>query len=72
MNLSDEELDDTNINSIDTSTSTNPYNNYLRDRMLQYASEIKYVKDRYTTPVTVELSSTLKSGDNTITITATR
>ena len=38
--------------------------------MIKYASEIKFVKYRHTTPVTVEFSSPLKSGNNTINITA--
>ena len=38
--------------------------------MIKYASEIKFVKDRYTTPVTIEFSSLLKLGDNTINTTA--
>ena len=38
--------------------------------MFKYASEIKFVKYRHTTPVTVEFSSSLKSGNNIINITA--
>ena len=36
--------------------------------MIKHATEIKYVKDRYTTPMIVEFSSPLKSRNNTINI----
>lgn len=39
--------------------------------MIKYASDIKFVKDRYIAPVTVELSSQLKTREDTIHITAT-
>ena len=40
----------------------------MQDRMIKHATEIKFVKDRYTTPMIVEFSSLLKSGSNTINI----
>ena len=49
----------------DNLTKLNPYNTDMRDRMIKHASEIKFVKDRYTTTMVVEFSSPLKSGNNT-------
>ena len=46
----------------------NPYTTYMRDRKIKHATEIKFVKDRYTTPMIVELSCPLKSGSNIINI----
>ena len=36
--------------------------------MIKHATEIKFVKDRYTTPIIIEFSSPLNSGNNTINI----
>ena len=52
----------------DNLTKPNPYNIDMRDRMITHATLIKFVKDRYTTPMIVEFSSPLKSGNNTIKI----
>ena len=40
----------------------------MRDRMIKHATEIKFAKDRYTTPMILEFSSPLKSGNNAINI----
>ena len=40
----------------------------MRDRIIKHATEIKFVKDRYTTPMIIEFSSPLKTGNNTINI----
>ena len=71
MLLSDGDLDDHFIESDVTTPTANYFNNDMRDRMLKHAIEIKFVKDSYTTPVTVEFSSPPKSGDNTTNIDAT-
>ena len=42
----------------------------MRDCTIKHATEVKFVKDRHTTPATVESSSPLKSNDNTINIAA--
>lgn len=41
----------------------------MRDGMVKHASEIKFVNDIYTAPVTAEFGSPLKSGNNTINVT---
>ena len=65
-----EDPEDESIVSVTTNSTKNPYNNDMRDRMIKHASEIKFVKDPYTAPVTIEFSSSLKSGDNIIKIAA--
>ena len=64
-------LDDEFIESDVTILTTNPYNNDMRNRMIEHAIKIKSIKDRCTTPVIVEFSSLLKSSDNTVNIAAT-
>ena len=69
MTFSDDQPEDNSITSVhDNLTKPNPYNTDMRDRMITHATEIKFVKDRYTTPMIVEFSSPLKSGSNTINI----
>ena len=64
----DQPEDDSIIPTNDNLTKPNPYNSDMRDRMIKHATEIKFVKDRYITPIIVEFSSPLKSGNNTINI----
>ena len=69
MTSSEDHPEDDSITSInDNLTNPNPYNTNMQDRMIKHATEIKFVKDRYTTPMIVEFSSLLKSGSNTINI----
>lgn len=53
IHLSDDDSDDDSIKSVTTSTTNNPYNNDTKDLMIKHASDMKGVKDRYTTPVTI-------------------
>ena len=46
----------------------NVFNNDMYDRMIKFTTEVKFVKNRYTTPVTIEFSSSLKMGGNTINV----
>ena len=59
MHLSDGDSDDKSIKSVATNPTNNQYNSDMRDHMINHASEIKYFKDRYTTPVTIKFSSPL-------------
>ena len=69
MTPSEDQPDDESITPTnDNLTKPNPYNSDMRDRMIKHATEIKFVKDRYTTPIIVEFGSPLKSGNNTINI----
>ena len=69
MTPSNNHPEDNFITSVnDNITKPNPYNTDTRDRMIKDATEIKFVKDRYTTPMIVEFSSPLKSASNTINI----
>ena len=69
MTPSEDQPEDDSITSTnDNLTKPNPYNSDMRDIMIKHATEIKFVKDRYTTPMIVEFSSPLKSGNNTINI----
>ena len=69
MTPSDDHPRENSITSVhDNLTKPNPYNTDMRDRMIKHATEIRFVKDRYTTPMIVEFSSPLKSGSNTIII----
>ena len=69
MTPSEDQPDDESITPTnDNLTKPNPYNSDMRDRMIKHATEIKFVKDRYITPMIVEFSSPLKSGSNTINI----
>ena len=71
MTPSEDQPDDESITPTnDNLTKPNPYNSDMRDRMIKHATEIKFVKDRYTTPIIVEFESPLKSGNNTINITS--
>ena len=69
MHLSEELPDD---DDVDFSTASlaklKPYNTDMRDRMIKHATKIKFVKDRYTTPMIAKLSSPLKSGNNTVNV----
>ena len=60
--------DETITPTNDNLPKPNPYNSDMRDIMIKHATEIKFVKDRYTTPIIVEFSSPQKSGNNTINI----
>ena len=71
MYMSDDDSNDDSTTYVYTNPTKNPYNNGMRDRMIKYASDIKFIKDRYIAPVTVELSSPLKSREDIIHITAT-
>ena len=35
----------------DNLTKLNTYNTYIRDRIIKHATEIKFVKDKYTAPM---------------------
>ena len=71
MQLSGDEPNNDIINFSDTVLATYSYNNDMINRMIKHPSEIKLVRDRFTTPAVVEFSSPLKSGDNTINNTTT-
>ena len=60
--------DDDSIELDSAISNVKPYDNDMRDRMIKYSTEMKFVKDRYITPVTVEFNLPLKSSDNTINI----
>ena len=69
MSLSEDHLEEDTITSVnDNLTKPKPYHTEMRDRMIKHATEIKFVKDRYTTPMVVEFSSPIKSYSNTINI----
>ena len=69
MHPSEEHPDDNDADSrAESLTKPNMYNTDILDRMIKHETEIKFVKDRYTTPMIVEFSSQLKSGNNTINI----
>ena len=69
MSPSEDHPEEDTLTSVnDNLTKPNPYNTDMRDRMIKHATEIKFVKDRYTTPMVVEFSSPIKSGSNTINI----
>ena len=69
MPPSEDHPEEDSITSVnDNLTKLNPYNTYIRDWIIKQATEIKFVKDRYTTPMIVELSCPLKSGSNIINI----
>ena len=71
MHLSEDHPDDDDVDSSPESlTKPNLYNTDMHDRIIKHATEIKFVKDRYTTPMIVEFSSPLKSGNNTVNITS--
>ena len=69
MHPSEELPDD---DDVDFSTASlaklKPYNTDMRDRMIKHATKIKFVKDRYTTPIIVESSSPLELGNNAVNI----
>ena len=69
MHPSEEHPDDDDADSgTESLTKPNPYNTDMRDRVIKHATKIKFVKDRYTTPMIAKLSSPLKSGNNTVNV----
>ena len=71
MHLFEDHPDDDDTDSgTESFTKPNSYNTDMRDHMIKHTIKIKFVKDRYTTPMIVEFSSPLKSGKNTINITS--
>ena len=62
---------DTITSDAESLIKLNPFTTDMRDHMIKHAIEIKFVKNRYTTPMIVEFSSPLSSGNNTINIAAT-
>ena len=52
-------MDDNSAESDVIIPTTNSCNNDTRDRMIKYVTEVKFVKDRYITPATVDFSSRL-------------
>ena len=52
-------MDDNSAESDVIIPTTNSCNNDTRDRMIKYVTEVKFVKDRYIAPATVDFSSRL-------------
>ena len=53
-----------------TNYTASTLNNGIRDCMIKHATEVEFIKYRYTTPVTVEFNSSQRSRDNAINIAA--